>query len=99
MELIKVVGPCYEKLVKEFIMNITAECNIEGCKEYRTVYGRRKCVKCSPLIIDDYLHIRKVTPIEKIMTKEEEETVSEDEEEHYVEVLKYNEIMELQSDD
>lgn len=30
MELIKDVGHCYEKLVKEFIMNITAECNIEG---------------------------------------------------------------------
>lgn len=92
-------------------MNIIAECNLEGIKEYREVYDRGKCVKFSPSIINDYLSrskyvgYDKVLFIDKIMTKEkeddseeEEETTSGDEEEHYVQALKYNEIMELLSD-
>lgn len=66
MEFIKVVGSCYKKMVKEFI----PECNFEGCKEYRKVYDRGKCVKLSPPIIDDYMGRIKVTSIDKIMTKE-----------------------------
>lgn len=54
------------------------------------MYDKGKCVKFSPPIIDDYLGRSKVISIDKIMI--------EDEEEHYVEVLKYNKIMELQSD-
>lgn len=61
------------------------------------MYERGKCVKLSPPIIDDCLCRSKVTSFDKIMTKEEEEIESEDEEEHYVEVLKYNETMELHS--
>lgn len=94
----KLVGPCYEKLFKEFIVNITAECNVEGYKEYRKVCDRGKCVKLSPPIFNNHLGRRKVTYINNIMTKEEEEIASEDEEEYYVEVLKYNEIMELHSE-
>lgn len=33
------VGHCYEKLVKEFIINTSVECNVEGNKEYRKVYN------------------------------------------------------------
>lgn len=62
------------------------------------MYDRGKCVKLSPPIIDDYLGRRNVTSIDKLMTKEEGEIASEDEEEHYIEILKYNEIMELHSD-
>lgn len=49
------IGPCYEKLVKEFIVNIIIECNFEESKEYRKVYVRAKCVKFSPSIINEYL--------------------------------------------
>lgn len=94
----KFVGPCYENLVTEFIVNITSKCNVEGRKEYKKVYDREKCVKLSPQIIGDYLGRSKVTSIDKIMTMEEEETASEYEEEYYLELLKYNEIMELHSD-
>ena len=44
----KVVDPCYEKLVKEFIVKITSECIVEGNKEYIKVCDRGKCVKFSP---------------------------------------------------
>lgn len=98
IELIKVVGPFYEKFVKEFIVNISAECNDEGYKKYRKAYDRGKSMKPSHPIIDDYLGRINVTSIDQIMTKEEEETASEDEEEHYGELLKYNDIMELLSD-
>ena len=37
------VGPLYEKLVKEFIINISNECNVEGNMEYIVVYDRGKC--------------------------------------------------------
>ncbi|KAI5386245.1 hypothetical protein KIW84_072695 [Lathyrus oleraceus] len=72
--------------------------SVQSRKEYKKVYDREKCVKFSPQIIGDYMGRSKVTSIDKIMTMEEEETASEDEEEHYLELLKYNEIMELHSD-
>lgn len=32
MRIVPDSGPCYEKLVNEFIMNISIECNVEGRK-------------------------------------------------------------------
>ena len=32
MKTVSDVGPCYEKLVKEFIVNISDECNVGGRK-------------------------------------------------------------------
>lgn len=49
------IGHFYDKVVKEFIVNISTECNVEGNKEYKKVYVIGKCVKFSPLIINDYL--------------------------------------------
>lgn len=64
------IGPCYEKLVKEFIVNITAECNVEGNKECKMVYDWGKCMKLSPWINNYYLSRRNVSYINKIMAKE-----------------------------
>lgn len=77
------IGPCYEKIVKEFIVNIIVESNVEGNKEYKMVYDRGKCVNLSPLIINDYLGRSKVPFINNFMTKEneEEEVGSKEEEE------------------
>lgn len=64
IELLKVVGlmnivididPCYVKLVNEFIMNISPDCNIEGIQEYMNIYVRGKCVNFSPSIINNHL--------------------------------------------
>lgn len=35
---------CYEMLVKEFIMNISKECDNKRNKEFRKVYVRGRCV-------------------------------------------------------
>lgn len=101
MKIVTDDGPCYENLVKEFIVNITIECNVECNKEYRNMYHIGKCVKFLLSIINGYLGIsksagsNKVFSIDKITSKkkeaggeEEEETTGEDEEKHYVETLK-----------
>lgn len=75
------------------------------------MYDIEKCVKLYLSIIDDYFSRSKyagsdeVLSIDKIMTKkeevgseEEEEIANEDEKEHYIEALKYNEIMDLLND-
>ena len=58
--LIKTVcnlGECYEKLVKEFIVNIPAECDNPLSREYQKVYVRGECVNFSPNIINRFLMI------------------------------------------
>lgn len=66
MKTVTNVGPCYETLVKEFIMNITGECNIKGNKEYRKVHVRGKCVNFPPLIINEFLGRRKSAGSDKV---------------------------------
>ncbi|XP_050908498.1 uncharacterized protein LOC127122157 [Lathyrus oleraceus] len=48
-------GKCYEMLVKEFIVNISKECDNKRSKEFRKVYVRRRCVDFSPEIINRFL--------------------------------------------
>ncbi|WJX27714.1 hypothetical protein P8452_16501 [Trifolium repens] len=56
--LIKTVcglGKCYEKLVKEFIVNICEDCDNRLSKEFHQVFVRGKCVNFSPAVINGYL--------------------------------------------
>ncbi|XP_050897456.1 uncharacterized protein LOC127104309 [Lathyrus oleraceus] len=46
---------CYEKLVKEFIVNLSEECADGKSMEFRKVYVRGKCVNFSPSVINKYL--------------------------------------------
>lgn len=55
MRIVSDIGPCYEKLVNEFNVNISTECNVRG-----------KCVKFSPSIINDYLARRNSTKYDTI---------------------------------
>ncbi|XP_050875420.1 uncharacterized protein LOC127079051 [Lathyrus oleraceus] len=48
-------GKCYEILVKEFIVNISKECDNKRSKESRKVYVRGRCVDFSPEIINRFL--------------------------------------------
>jgi hypothetical protein len=48
------IGKCYEKLVREFIVNIIDECS-EGNGEFRRVFVREKEIKFSPTTINEYL--------------------------------------------
>ncbi|XP_057418703.1 uncharacterized protein LOC130712903 [Lotus japonicus] len=49
------IRKCYEKLVKEFLVNLTDDVVIPGSAEFRKVYVRGKCVTFSPVVIDQAL--------------------------------------------
>ncbi|XP_050908037.1 uncharacterized protein LOC127121622 [Lathyrus oleraceus] len=46
---------CYEMLVKEFIVNISKDCDNKMGKKFRKVYARGRCVNFSPEIINRFL--------------------------------------------
>jgi hypothetical protein len=49
------IGNCYEKLVKEFLVNIPEDCDNPLSKEHHKVYVRGKSVMFSPAIINKAL--------------------------------------------
>ncbi|KAK2411248.1 hypothetical protein QL285_046544 [Trifolium repens] len=55
MKTVSGLGRCYEKLVKEFIVNIGEDCDNKLSKEYHQVFVRGKCVQFSPAVINAYL--------------------------------------------
>ncbi|PNX55335.1 envelope-like protein, partial [Trifolium pratense] len=46
---------CYDRLVKEFFINVAENCDDPASPEYRQVFVRGKCVKLSPTVINQYL--------------------------------------------
>ncbi|CAJ2661763.1 unnamed protein product [Trifolium pratense] len=46
---------CYDRLVKEFLINVAENCNDPTSPEYRQVFVRGKCVKFSPTVINQHL--------------------------------------------
>ncbi|KAK2415555.1 hypothetical protein QL285_038027 [Trifolium repens] len=55
MKTVSGLGECYEKLVKEFLVNIPEDCDNPLSKEHHKVYMRGKCVHFSPAIINKFL--------------------------------------------
>ncbi|KAK2430104.1 hypothetical protein QL285_028478 [Trifolium repens] len=55
MKTVSDIGNCYEKLVKEFLVNIPEECDNPLSKEHHKVYVRGKCVHFSPAVINKFL--------------------------------------------
>ncbi|KAK2427836.1 hypothetical protein QL285_026392 [Trifolium repens] len=55
MKTVSGLGKCYEKLVKEFIVNIGEDCDNRLSKEFHQVYVRGKCVDFSPAVINRFL--------------------------------------------
>ncbi|KAK2352930.1 hypothetical protein QL285_090623 [Trifolium repens] len=55
MKTVSGIGDCYEKLVKEFLVNIPEDCDNPLSKEHHKVYVRGKCVHFSPAIINKFL--------------------------------------------
>ncbi|KAK2445369.1 hypothetical protein QL285_016309 [Trifolium repens] len=55
MKTVTGIGECYEKLVKEFLVNIPEDCDNPLSKEHHKVYVKGKCVMFSPAIINKYL--------------------------------------------
>ncbi|XP_058732942.1 uncharacterized protein LOC131604527 [Vicia villosa] len=46
---------CYEKLVKEFVVNLSEDCGNSRSADYRKVFVRGKCVSLSPSVINKFL--------------------------------------------
>ncbi|MCH97836.1 envelope-like protein, partial [Trifolium medium] len=55
MKTVKDLGSCYERLVKEFLINIDEECNDPTSPDYRKVYVRGRCTEFSPDVINQFL--------------------------------------------
>jgi len=50
-------GDCYEKLVKEFLVNISSDYDNPLSREFQKVYVRGECVNFSPNIINRFLGV------------------------------------------
>lgn len=55
MKSVASFGNCYEMLVKEFIVNISKDCDSKMSKEYMKIYVRGKCVEFSPEVINMFM--------------------------------------------
>ncbi|KAK2361488.1 hypothetical protein QL285_086630 [Trifolium repens] len=55
MKTVSGLGKCYEKLVKEFTVNIGEDCGNRLSKEFHQVFVRGKCVDFSPALINRFL--------------------------------------------
>src|ERR1044072_9566780 len=55
METVYKVGRCYERLVKEFIVNVSPELGRPGHEDHYKVYVRGCCVNFSPAEINKFL--------------------------------------------
>ncbi|XP_045798482.1 uncharacterized protein LOC123892674 [Trifolium pratense] len=55
MKTVSELGKCYDKLTREFLVNIPADCDDPLSPEYLKVYVRGKCVDFSPAIINQHL--------------------------------------------
>jgi hypothetical protein len=54
VKIVTNIGKSYERLVKEFVVNISKDCS-EGDEECIKVYMRQRCVRFSPITINKYL--------------------------------------------
>ncbi|XP_057448468.1 uncharacterized protein LOC130740000 [Lotus japonicus] len=55
MKIILKVGRCYERLVKEFLVNLSMEVGLPESVEFRKVFVRAKCVEFSPAVSNQAL--------------------------------------------
>ncbi|XP_058726249.1 uncharacterized protein LOC131597575 [Vicia villosa] len=46
---------CYEKLIKEFVVNLSEDCGNSRSADYKKVFVRGKCVPLSPSVINKFL--------------------------------------------
>lgn len=55
MKTVTKFGPCYESLVKEFVVTIPDGCDDVKNADYRKVYVRGNVVTFSPIVINKFL--------------------------------------------
>jgi hypothetical protein len=51
------LGECYEKLVREFLVNIPKDCDNPLRRDFQKLYVRGECVNFSPNIINSFLGV------------------------------------------
>lgn len=54
------LGDLYEKLVKEFLVNISNDCENPISREYQKVFVRGECVNFSPNVINKFLGVEEI---------------------------------------
>lgn len=54
------LGDLYEKLVKEFLVNISNDCDNPISREYQKVFVRGECVNFSPNVINKFLGVEEI---------------------------------------
>ncbi|MCH81159.1 envelope-like protein [Trifolium medium] len=55
MKTVTRLGKCYEKLAREFLVNIGEDCDDPESLEFRKIFVRGKCVNFSPTVINQHL--------------------------------------------
>ncbi|MCH88394.1 envelope-like protein, partial [Trifolium medium] len=55
IKTVKDLGNCYEKLVKEFLINIGEDCNDPENPEFGKVFVRGRCTNFSPAVVNKFL--------------------------------------------
>ncbi|XP_057426164.1 uncharacterized protein LOC130719562 [Lotus japonicus] len=55
MKTVQDLGRCFDKLVRDFIVNIPADCEDASSAEYRKMFVRGKCINFSPEVINEFL--------------------------------------------
>lgn len=51
MKIVSDIGPCYEKLINEFIVNLSSDCNVEGIHEYSKLMSEGNVWIFDPLLL------------------------------------------------
>jgi len=60
MKIVCNLDDCYEKLVKEFLVNNSSDCDNSLNREYKIVFVRGECVNFSPNIINKFLGVEEI---------------------------------------
>ncbi|KAK2382689.1 hypothetical protein QL285_070206 [Trifolium repens] len=62
------VGKCHERLVREFVVNLSEECAEEGSDDYHKVHMRGRTIDFSPTVINKFLERSTETEGNKILS-------------------------------
>jgi hypothetical protein len=68
MKIVLGVGKCHERLVREFVVNLSEECAEEGSDDYHKVHMRGRTIDFSPTVINKFLERSTESESNKILS-------------------------------
>jgi hypothetical protein len=68
MKTVLGVGKCHERLVREFVVNLSEECAEEGSDDYHKVHMRGRTIDFSPTVINKFLERSTESESNKILS-------------------------------